>query len=178
MDDSFKLFWELQDYFVCLWANILIYGAGLCLFSLQNNNISSDNLQYAFTILIAFLVILAYSFYFAIKVKNHLDTELYKVNNLFRIMGLLLLALGYNNGLLLINFTEIIFFVVDIMYYRSEKYNIFLTSVERICFWVAFNATLLKVTHVPLLVLAGFGFTIITAIKIYYFGKVIMELCS
>jgi hypothetical protein len=90
----------------------------------QNNQVSSSNLQYAFTILISFLVVLGYCFYFAFWVRDRLCTDLFKVLNLFRVASLLLLAHGYGTSLLLMNFSEIFFFSADLLYYRNQKLNL------------------------------------------------------
>jgi hypothetical protein len=166
----------LQEGLVYFWANILIYGAALCLLSLQNNTISSSNLQYAFTILVSFLVITAYIFYFLFRVRERISTDLYKVNNLFRLWALLMLAHNYDMGFVVFNFAELCFFTADIAYYRKEKPNLGLYVFERVCFWIALNASLLKISHIALLVIAGLAFGSITVVKIFYFVKVILQL--
>lgn len=94
-EKGLKLFKNLQEGLVNLWSVIILYGCALCLLSLQNNTISSSNFQYAFTILVSFLIISAYIFYFLIRVKEHINVDLYKVHNLFRMLSLLLLAHSY-----------------------------------------------------------------------------------
>ena len=116
---SYDTFWYLQHAFIYFWASILIYGSALCLLSLINNTVSSSNLQYAFSILISFLVVVFYLFYFFFKVKNEVNIYLFQLNDLFRIVGLLLLALNYNFGIIVINFAEVFFFAADCVYYRA-----------------------------------------------------------
>ena len=145
--------------------------------SLQNNTVSSSNLQYSFTILTSFLIVLGYSFYYVVKVWNQIKISLFEIHNLFRIFGLLLLAAEYNSGLILINFAELFFLVVEITFYRDEKIYFSFFMIERLAFWFAFNTALLKVASIPLLAIAGIFFSIITMIKFYYFGKVLFESC-
>ena len=97
---------------------MLLFGSSLCLLSLLNNTISSSNLQYAFSILTSFLVITFYFLYYAFRVVKEMKTDLFQLNDVLRICGLLLLALNYNFGILLINFSEVFFFAVDATYYK------------------------------------------------------------
>ena len=163
-----QIFKQLQDHAIYFWANIVIFGTLLCLLSLQDNSVSSDNLQYTFPLLFSFAVVIAYAFYFVYWVRNRLATDLYKLNNLCRVFGLLMLAYGSNNGILFINFAEIFFFVADLTFFRKEKTSLVLYVVEKVAFLVAFNASLLKFNHVALLVVAGLCFGVITAIKTFY----------
>ena len=171
-------FQQLQDHLVYFWANIILFGSLLTLLSLQNNSISSANYGYAFSILLSFAIVAAYCFYFHLWVRSRLATDLYKLNNLFRIAGLLLLAHNYNSGILLINFSELFFWVADLRLHQEDLSNRYLYSLERGCFWVGLNAAMLKVESLPLLVVAGGCFGIISVVKGYYVVRRTVDVCA
>jgi hypothetical protein len=64
----------VQETLIVLWSTIMLFGSALCVLSTMNNSISSSNLAYAFSVLIAFAFLVGYCLYYVIYVKNHLST--------------------------------------------------------------------------------------------------------
>lgn len=105
---------------------IFIYGAFLCVLSTENNQLSSDNLCYAFSVLIAFGCLVGYGIYYSFWVRKVMKDELYKINNLFRLFGVLILSYGWNDALLFINTEEVFFIFFEITFYwNSKDYKLF-----------------------------------------------------
>jgi hypothetical protein len=104
-EPTFAFLKNIQEHLINFWSVIVLFGSLLCLLSVQNNEITSSNMYYAITILISFVIVGGFGLYFGMSVKDHLRTELYKVNNVVRIIGLLMLAHGQKASLLVINFS-------------------------------------------------------------------------
>ena len=85
-----------------------------------------------------------------------------------------MLAHNYDLGFVVFNFSELLFFTADLTLYRKEKPNLFLYIFEKIAFWIALDASLLRVDYIALLVIAGLAFGSITIIKIFYLVKVVL----
>lgn len=49
--------------------------------------------------------------------------EMYKINNMFRVIGLALLPINHYAGLILIDLADLTFIVIDIVLYRGDKIN-------------------------------------------------------
>jgi hypothetical protein len=48
---------------------------------------------------------------------------MYKINNMFRVIGLALLPINHYAGLILIDLADLTFIVIDIVLYRGDKIN-------------------------------------------------------
>jgi hypothetical protein len=103
-----------QKHLLYFYANILLFGSFLNLLSLKKNQISSSNLMYAFTILTSFLIVGGYFLYYVFWVLRAVESELYKINNLLRVVSLMLIVYGEGNGQLVLNLVEVAFIGIEI----------------------------------------------------------------
>ena len=61
---------SVQQLIFAVWANIVIFGSLLCLLSIENNTISSNNPGYAVTFLLSFLFLMPYGVYYFLWVRK------------------------------------------------------------------------------------------------------------
>ena len=85
-----------------------------------------------------------------------------------RIVGLAILPINRYAGLIIIDICELIFFMIDMVLYRTEKLNVKAYIFERIFIVIALNASIFSTTYLSLLIVAGLAIAGIFAIKIYY----------
>lgn len=71
-------------------------------------------------------------------------------------------------GLIIIDLAELVFFIIDMVLYRSEKLNIKAYVFERALIMVAINASVFATSWTGLLISAGISIALIFFIKIYY----------
>jgi hypothetical protein len=160
-----KLF---QETLVVLFMVVILYDSALSLMSLSLNSITNLVAQYLGGVVLALLLLIFYLIYVLVWVRPYRLFELYKVNNIFRVVGLAILPLNRYGGLILIDIAELIFFLVDMVLYRSEKLNAKTYVLERVLIVVALNGSIFADTSISLLALAGVGMGGILLIKIYY----------
>lgn len=160
-----KLF---QETLVVLFMVVILYDSALSLMSLSLNSITNLVAQYLGGVVLALLLLIFYLIYVLVWVRPYRLFELYKVNNIFRVVGLAILPLNRYGGLILIDIAELIFFLVDMVLYRSEKLNAKTYVLERVLIVVALNGSIFADTSISLLGLAGVGMGGILLIKIYY----------
>lgn len=79
---------------------------------------------YMGSIIFSILLLLFYAIYMLVWVRPFRIYELYKINNFFRIIGLIVLPSSKYGGIILIDITELLFFIIDIVLYRHEKLNV------------------------------------------------------
>lgn len=82
---------------------INIYFSIIAMMSLSMNSLVGMSISFLASILIALLVLICYIIYFLVWVRPFRLFELYKINNLFRIFGLAILASNRYGGIILID---------------------------------------------------------------------------
>jgi len=157
-----------QETLICLWMVIWLYDAALAMISLSLNGILDLTAQYYVSIMIGLLLILFFAIYLLVWVRPFRLFELYKINNVFRVIGLAILPINIYAGLILLDLTELTFFILDLVLYRLEKLRLKMYIIERILTFIAINTSILATNSLMLLVIAGICIAGIFFIKIYY----------
>ena len=85
-----------------------------------------------------------------------------------RVVGLAVLPINRYAGLIVIDICELIFFMIDMVLYRTEKLNVKAYVFEKIFIMIALNTSIFATTSLSLLIVAGLSIAGIFAIKIYY----------
>jgi len=84
------------------------------------------------------------------------------------VIGLAILPTNRYVGLILIDICELVFFIIDMVLYRSEKLNIKAYVLERMLILVGINASIFSTNWLSLIISAGISIALIFFIKIYY----------
>lgn len=98
---------------------IVVYDAVLAVISLSLNSLTSLTGTFLGSIALAILLLIFYFVYIIVWVRPYRLFELYKINNIFRVIGLGLLPINYYAGLILIDLADLVFIVIDIVLYRG-----------------------------------------------------------
>ena len=133
-----KLF---QETIVTLFMVVALYMSALAMMSLSLNSITGLVEQYLGSIALGLMLLIFFAVYMAVWVRPYRLFELYKINNLFRVVGLAVLATNRYAGLILMDISELIFFMIDMVLYRSHKLNIKAYVFERFFIMMALNAS-------------------------------------
>lgn len=160
----------LQETLICLFMVITIYFSVIGMMSLEMNSLVGMNTNFLASICLSLVLLIAYILYFIFWVRPFRLFELYKINNLFRIVGLVVMATNRYGGIIVIDIAEILFFLIDIALYRTEKLHLKLYVAERALTLIALNASALSPDYVTLLGLMSSTIATIFLIKLYYTG--------
>lgn len=98
---------------------IVIYDSILAMISLSLNSLTGMSAQYLGGIVLGLLLLIFYVIYVMVWVRPYRLFELYKINNIFRVLGLAIMPVNRYGGLILIDICELIFFMIDSVLYRS-----------------------------------------------------------
>lgn len=147
---------------------IVVYDSVINMMSLALNSITGMVVQYMAGVVLALLLLIFYLIYVLVWVRPYRLFELYKIHNLFRVVGLAILPLNRYGGLILIDISELIFFLIDMVLYSSEKLNPKTYVLERLLTVIALNAAIFATGYESLLGLLGASVGFIFFIKIYY----------
>ena len=97
---------------------IILYDSILAMMSLQLNGILNLPAQYYASVFLSIIIVIGYLVYFIVSVRPYRLFELYKINNLFRVVGLAILQVNKQAGIVVITLVELFFFTLDIVFYR------------------------------------------------------------
>lgn len=131
----------LQETLICLFMVLNIYFSSIAMMSLSMNSLIGMSLSFLASIILALTVLICYLVYFLFWVRPFRLFELYKFNNLFRVVGLVILASNRYGGIILIDLSELIFMIIDLVLYRTEKLNVKTYVAERLLVLISFNAS-------------------------------------
>lgn len=158
----------LQETIICLFMAITIYFSAIGMMSVGLNSLVGMNTNFLASICLSVVLLLAYALYFIFWVRPFRLFELYKINNIVRIIGLVVIATNRYGGIIVIDIAEILFFLIDVALYRTEKLHLKLYVAERILILIAFNASVLSPDHKTLLGIMGSTMAAVFLIKLYY----------
>lgn len=109
--------------------------------SLGYNNLMGLNTVYLGSISTSLLLLIFYFIYMIVWVRPYRLFELYKINNMFRIIGLAVLPVNAYGGIIVFDLFEIVFIIIDLGLYRQEKLNIRTYFAERLLCLMAVNGS-------------------------------------
>jgi hypothetical protein len=160
-----KLF---QETLVVFFMVITLYFCALSVMSLQYNSLLSIGTMFLGSIALSLLLLIFYVIYMAVWVRPYRLYELYKINNLFRIVALAILPVNRYGGIVVLDIIELIFTGIDLVLYRHEKLNTKTYIVERLLILIALNTAVFAPSASSLLAVAGIALSLLFAIKLYY----------
>lgn len=114
----------LQETLICLFMVITIYFSAIGMMSVGLNSLVGMNTNFLASIVLSLVLLIAYILYFLFWVRPFRLFELYKINNLARIIGLVVMASNRYGGIIIIDIAEILFFLIDVALYRTEKLHL------------------------------------------------------
>jgi len=82
---------------------VILYDSILAVMSVQLNGILNLPAQYYASVFMSIILVIGYLVYFIVSVRPYRLFELYKINNLFRVVGLAVLPVNKQAGIILIN---------------------------------------------------------------------------
>ena len=97
---------------------IWLYDSALAMISLNLNGILDLTAQYYVSVMLGLLLILFFTIYLMVWVRPYRLFELYKINNVFRVIGLAILPINLYAGIILIDLIELTFIILDLVLYR------------------------------------------------------------
>jgi hypothetical protein len=97
---------------------IWLYDSALAMISLNLNGILALTAQYYVSVMLGLLLILFFTIYLVVWVRPYRLFELYKINNVFRVIGLATLPINLYAGIILIDLIELTFIILDLVLYR------------------------------------------------------------
>lgn len=103
---------------------VTVYFSLISIMSIGMNSLTELDIIYMGSIIFSVILLLFYTIYILIWVRPFRIFELYKINNFFRVIGLIVLPSSKYGGIIIIDIAEIIFFIIDIALYRHEKINL------------------------------------------------------
>jgi hypothetical protein len=109
----------LQESIIVFFIVKMLYSIVISLLSLQFNDILTTKSPFMISLLFSLIFLIAYSIYFFVWVKNQRHLELYKINNIFRAVSLVIVVVNKFAGIILLDLVEIIFIILDLMFYRD-----------------------------------------------------------
>jgi hypothetical protein len=110
-----------QETLVVLFMVIVVYDSLLAMISLSLNSITDLVTQYLASIAMALGLLIFYGVYSVVWVRPYRLFELYKINNLVRVIGLAVLPFNRYGGLILIDIAELFFFIIDMVIYAYRS---------------------------------------------------------
>ena len=158
----------LQETVVSVFMVIIVYFCMIGIMALGSNSMSGTSTTFLASVALSLVILIAYSIYVLVWVRPFRLFELYKVNNIVRVIGLVIMASNNFGGIILIDLTELLFFIVDVALYRVEKLNLKLYVIERVMVFIAFNTAALAQDANTILGLAGSMMGGVFLIKLYY----------
>lgn len=108
----------LQETLICLFMVIILYCSLIGIYSVGMNSLTSMSTTFLSSVILSLVLIAAYAIYFLFWVRPFRLFELYKINNLVRVIGVLIMASNRFGGLILIALSDILFFIIDMALYR------------------------------------------------------------
>lgn len=158
----------LQETLVCLFMVVILYFSTIGMMSIGMNSLTDMDTTFLASVILSLVLLIAYVFYFLFWVRPFRLFEIYKVNNLARVIGLVVMVSNRYGGIIIIDMAEILFFILDVALYRVEKLNLKLYVLERALTFIAFNASVLAPDFTMLLGLMGSTMAAVFVIKLYY----------
>lgn len=147
---------------------LLVYFSAIAMMSLKLNSLLGMPTGFLASVGISLMILIVYLIYVIVWVRPFRLFELYKINNLCRIIGLAILPLNVYGGIIVIDIVEITFFLIDLGVYRHEKLSVRAYIVERICLLLTFNGAIFSEDYTAVLGVVGFSMGVIFFIKMYY----------
>lgn len=158
----------LQETVICLFMVIILYFSLIGMMSVGMNSLVGMQTTFLASIILSLVLLIAYAIYFIFWVRPFRLFELYKFNNVIRVIGLAILASNRYGGIILIDLAEILFIILDLTLYRVEKLSVKLYVLERALILIAFNSAVLTSDKMSLLGLVGSTMAVLFCIKLYY----------
>lgn len=103
---------------------IVIYDSILAVISVKLNSIVGLSAQFYASVLVSLLLLLFYLIYVMVWVRPYRLFELYKIHNIFRVIGLAILPINRYGGIVFIDICELLFLILDLVLYRFEKLSL------------------------------------------------------
>jgi hypothetical protein len=97
---------------------ITVYFSAISMMSMGMNSLVGMNTIYLASIIISLVLLIAYAIYFLFWVRPFRLFELYKLNNMARVIGVVVMASNKYGGIIFIDLTDILFFIIDLTLYR------------------------------------------------------------